>query len=435
MNNKIIYITVLFLLLGLAGYSQTYNLDASTNGRTITTCSATLYDSGGPNGDYSSSENYTITFCGEANAPMIVTVEALRTESTNFDYLKIYDGTNTSGNLLATLGGSTVPAEEIEANGNCITIQWHSDGSIQYAGFELSIRCGFPCQEYTVTITPEAEYDATEEAFLGCSGGLVSAQLNFPHNNENYEQTIDNTMFSWSALSSNGTQVFTGLGLNELEEPLAPGAYFYTLTTTDANRCQVVSNTVTVYISVPPTFTGTTITPEVCPGGTATLTGVLNPPAEWEMTIPEVNPEQHCFDDDHIDEEQVSCFTYAAFAPGQTIQSVNDIQSIGMRMEHSYMGDLDILIQCPNGQRMTLFHQACSGGYFGQAVDYDEYGVNSCNDGPQWVGVGYDYYWTASNNRGLMSANCPGFGTPWPPTPQSASLPLSGGPAPLGRPA
>ena len=415
MNNRIIYITVLFLLLCLAGYSQTYNLNNDTNGSTITTCNATLYDSGGPNGQYSDGENFTITFCGTANAPIIVEVVALRTESASFDYLKLYDGPTVGGTLMATLGG-TMPAQtEYEASGNCITITWRSDGSVHsYDGFELSIRCGFPCQDYTVTITPEAEYDATEEAYLGCSGGLVSAQLNFPNNNQNYEQTIDNTMFSWSALNNNGTQTFTGLGLNELEEPLAPGAYFFTLTTTDANRCQVVSNTVTVYISVPPTFTGTTITPEVCPGAEATLTGVLNPPEEWQMTIQEVNYEQHCFDDEHEDQEQISCFYYAEFAPGQTIQSANDIESIGMRMEHSYMGDLDILIQCPSGQRVTLFHQACGGGYFGQAVDYDDVGTNSCLDGDQWVGVGYDYYWTMSNNRGLMSANCPSSSNPLP---------------------
>ncbi|MBQ1731172.1 MAG: hypothetical protein II037_03085 [Bacteroidales bacterium] len=218
MNNRIIYITVLFLLLCLAGYSQTYNLNNDTNGSTITTCNATLYDSGGPNGQYSDGENFTITFCGTANAPIIVEVVALRTESASFDYLKLYDGPTTGGTLMATLGG-TMPAQtEYEASGNCITITWRSDGSVHsYDGFELSIRCGFPCQDYTVTITPEAEYDATEEAYLGCSGGLVSAQLNFPNNNQNYEQTIDNTMFSWSALNNNGTQTFTGLGLNELD--------------------------------------------------------------------------------------------------------------------------------------------------------------------------------------------------------------------------
>ena len=404
MNRKVIYLILVFLFIGIAGYSQeTYNI-AQSNGSTITTCSATLYDSGGATGDYSASENYTITFCGVGGAPIIVEVVSFRSES-SFDYLRIFDGATATGTQLAELGGTVTAGTEFEANGNCVTLTWRSDGSVQYAGFELSIRCGFPCQEYTVNITPEAEYDATEDAFLGCSGGIVSAQLNFPHNNENYEQTIENTNFSWTAVSDQGSQTFEGLGLNELSEPLAPGAYFFTLTTTDANRCRVISNTVTVYISVPPTFTGSTVTPEICPGQEATLTGVVNPPDEWQMTIQEVNYEQHCFDDDHIDEEQLSCFTYAAF-PGQTIQSASDIEAIGMRMEHSYMGDLDIYIQCPNGQRMTLFEQACGGTYFGEAVDYDTQGVNSCNDGDQWVGVGYDYYWTHDNNRGLMSANC-----------------------------
>ena len=415
MNSKIIYITLIFLLLGLAGFSQVMNLDASSTGSTITTCNATLYDSGGPDGNYTANENYTITFCGESNAPIIVEVVALRTESVTYDYLKIYDGPNTGGSLMATLGGSTVPTEEYEASGNCITITWRSDVSGQYSGFQLSIRCGFPCQNYAVTITPEAQYDAIEEAYLGCSGGIVSARLDFQHNNENYEQTIDNTNFSWSALNNNGTQTFAGLGMNQLSEPMEPGAYFFTLTTMDVNHCQVTSNTVTVYISVPPTFEGTFLDPPViCPGEEVDLTGVVVPPDEWQMTIQEVNYEQHCFDDDHVDEEQISCFTYAEFAPGQIIQSASDIESIGMRMEHSYMGDLDIMIQCPNGQRMTLFEQACSGGYFGEAVDTDTQGVNSCNDGPQYVGVGYDYYWTASNNRGLMSANCPGSSNPLP---------------------
>lgn len=414
MNNKIIYTTVIFLLLGLAGYSQeTYNIDV-VNGSTINTCSATLYDSGGPNGEYSNSENYSVTFCGNDNAPMIVELMSMRTEGTSTDYIKVYDGPNTGSTVLATFGGSSMPNQtEYEASGNCVTITWRSDYSVVYAGFELNIRCAMPCQDYTVTITPAAQYDDEEEAYLGCSGGTVSARVEFLHNNENYEQTIENTMFSWSALSSDGTQVFAGYGLNELSEPLAPGAYFYTLTATDINRCQIVSNTVTVYISVPPTFAGTFLNPPViCPGEEVDLTGVVVPPPEWQMTIPEVNYEQHCFDDDHCNEEQVSCFTYAAFAPGQTIQSPNDILSIGMQMEHSYMGDLDIYIQCPNGQRMTLFEQACSGGYFGVAVDTHTMGRNSCSDGPEYVGEGYFYYWTASDNNGLMEDNCPGSSRP-----------------------
>ncbi len=416
---------ILGLLLCLFAFSafaqQTITMNSSTNGTTVnlTGCSAMLYDSGGPNGSYSNNESYRITVCVPSGYPMELNV-TMQTESNQYadrDYLSIYQGTGTTGTLIANRIGTesygTTFTETYTVNSSCATFVWATDGSVTYPGFEIEIRCAIPCQAYTVSIAPEAQYDANEGAYLGCSGGTVSAIVNFPNNNQNYQQTIDNTNFSWNVLNSNGTQIFEGLGLNELSEPLAPGAYFYTLTTTDLNGCQVVSNTVTVYISVPPTFTGTTVTPSICSGDAAALVGVVNPPDEWEMTIEEVNPEQHCFDDNHINAEQTSCFTYAAF-PGQTITSASDIQSIGMRMEHSYMGDLDIIIQCPNGQRMTLFHQACGGGFFGEAVDYHTMGTNSCSDGPQWVGVGYDYYWTASNNRGLMSSNCPSYSNPLP---------------------
>ncbi len=418
MNSKSIYLSLLLLFCGISSAfsQQVINLDANTNGSTITTCSATLYDSGGPNGQYSNSENYSITFCGLDGARVIVEIISLNTESVNFDYIKLYDGTSTNSNLLATLGGTASPAQrEYESTGNCMTIFWRSDASVcSYDGFQINIRCALPCQDYTVEITPEATYDANEGAYLGCMGGTVRAQINFLENNVNYNQTLENTNCVWTVLNNNGTQTFEGMGLVDMDEELAPGAYFYTLMTTDVNGCVVTSNTVTVYISVPPTFDGTTVTPEICPNSEAELIGVVNQPPEWQMTIQEVNYERTCFDDYHIDEEQTSCFTYAAFAPGQIIENATDIVSIGMQMEHSYMGDLDILIQCPNGQRVTLFTQSCGGGYFGEAVDFDDMGENSCADGDQWVGVGYNYYWTEGNNNGLMSNNCPGFADPLP---------------------
>jgi len=417
-----IILGLLFCLFAVGAFAQqTIIMNSSTNGSTVemTGCSAMLYDSGGPNGEYANNESYRITVCVPSGYPMElnVTMQTESNEYTDRDYLSIYQGTGTTGTLIANRIGTesygTTFTETYTINSSCATFVWTTDGSVTYPGFEIEIRCAIPCQDYNVAITPQARYDATEEAYLGCSGSTVSAMVNFPNNNVNYEQTIANTDFSWNVLNSSGTQIFAGLGMNELSEELAPGAYFYTLTTTDMNGCQVVSNTVTVYISVPPTFAGTTVTPEICPGDAAEIVGVVNQPAEWEMTIEEVNPEQHCFDDDHYNEEQVSCFTYAAF-PGQTITSASDIESIGMRMEHSYMGDLDIYIQCPNGQRVNLFHQACYGGFFGEAVDTHTMGTNSCSDGPNYVGVGYDYYWTASNNRGLMSANCPSSDNPLP---------------------
>ena len=294
---------ILGLLLCLFAFSafaqQTIIMNSSTNGTTVnlTGCSAMLYDSGGPNGEYGNNESYRITVCVPSGYPMELNV-TMQTESNQYadrDYLSIYQGTGTTGTLIANRIGTesygTTFTETYTVNSSCATFVWATDVSVTYPGFEIEIRCAIPCQAYTVSIAPEAQYDANEGAYLGCSGGTVSAIVNFPNNNQNYQQTIDNTNFSWNVLNSNGTQIFEGLGLNELSEPLAPGAYFFTLTTTDLNGCQVVSNTVTVYISVPPTFTGTTVTPSICSGDAAALVGVVNPPDEWEMTIEEVNPQ------------------------------------------------------------------------------------------------------------------------------------------------
>ena len=42
---------------------QIYNLDAFTNGTTISTCSGSFFDSGGSFGTYGNNEFYVVTFC------------------------------------------------------------------------------------------------------------------------------------------------------------------------------------------------------------------------------------------------------------------------------------------------------------------------------------------------------------------------------------
>ena len=236
---------ILGLLLCLFAFSafaqQTIIMNSSTNGSTVnlTSCSATLYDSGGPNGNYGTNENYTITVCVPNGYPMEldVTMVTEGQQYSYYDYLTIYEGSGTSGTIVANRIGSQSSGDTFTAtyslNSSCATFVWTTDASVTYGGFAIQIGCGIECQAYTVSIAPEAQYDANEGAYLGCSGGTVSAIVNFPNNNQNYQQTIDNTNFSWNVLNSNGTQIFEGLGLNELSEPLAPGAYFFTLTTTD----------------------------------------------------------------------------------------------------------------------------------------------------------------------------------------------------------
>ena len=47
--------------------AQTYNMG---NLGTISTCSGTFYDSGGPGGGYGSNDSYVVTFCSNSGLPI-----------------------------------------------------------------------------------------------------------------------------------------------------------------------------------------------------------------------------------------------------------------------------------------------------------------------------------------------------------------------------
>ena len=380
------------ILMGLSAFSQEIILmNSSTNDSTIilTGCSALLYDSGGPDGNYSNNENYMVTICVPSGYPMEINV-TMNTEGPIFDYLYIYEGTSTSGTPIASRIGGSSYTNQYTLNSSCATFVWHSDGSVcSYRGFEIEIRCSHPCQNYTVAIVSDAQYDENDSVYFGCTGTTFSAQIDFLHNNENYEQTIENTTFSWHVLGNNRMHSYEGLGLNEFPDSLAPGAYIVSLTTIDANHCMVVAEDVSFNISVPPSFAGTTASSDVPLGTEVSLIGVVNPIDAWPEMPVVYNFDQICLADITNLDCTISLYV-TSFAPSQTIQSASDIESICMDMEHSYIGDIEMWISCPSGNSMYLFNGGscpdCSWEFFGEPVDE---GNDACVPG-----VPYHYCWT-----------------------------------------
>ena len=74
------------------------------------------------------------------------------------------------------------------------------------------------------------------------------------------------------------------------------------------------------------------------------------------------------------------------FEDGATLESCDDLLSVTVNMEHSYMGDLDLTITCPDGTTVPLMSYPNGGGgcFLGEAVD----------DGSNIPGTGYDYGWS-----------------------------------------
>ena len=150
---KILILGYLLAISSLA-FSQQYLI---SQGGTINTCSGTLYDSGGPNGNYGTSENYTITIC--SNIPggaLSLEFTQFNFESPTWDNLTIYDGPNTASNVLINQAGSTaLQGVTITATGECLTLRMVTDNSGTYAGFAATISCNFPCQDFSIDLVEE----------------------------------------------------------------------------------------------------------------------------------------------------------------------------------------------------------------------------------------------------------------------------------------
>ena len=144
-----------FMLAATATVAQTYNISSTT----VTTCSGTFYDSGGAAGNYSNSQNLTMTFNSGSSARVSVSFSSFATEAGN-DFLWVYDGPSTAYPLIATYSGSNSPGV-ITSTGSSLTFRFTSDGSTVTSGWDATISC---------TGTALTTYPLTTGTVTACSG-------------------------------------------------------------------------------------------------------------------------------------------------------------------------------------------------------------------------------------------------------------------------
>lgn len=135
-----------------------------------TSCSGELYDTGGPDGDYSSNEQFTYTICPtNPHSCILFTLDYYNMEQ-GPDFLAFYDGEEViPGNLIVQIGGPGFGDEfitggggvclPIQASSGCLTVVFQSDGTNEFEGFAGSWECSSePCADppgFQVESTPE----------------------------------------------------------------------------------------------------------------------------------------------------------------------------------------------------------------------------------------------------------------------------------------
>jgi gliding motility-associated-like protein len=394
--HQVILITVFsifHLLFSVIAVAQTYNMPAGTN--TYNTCSGLFYDSGGSGGNYSNNENRTITFCPTTpGAKIQINFTAFNIEN-NYDFLYIYDGPNTGSPSLGVYTGTGSPGMVQATPGNasgCITIRFTSDGSVTAAGWAATISCVTPCQTITANWLGSTPAPQPDGVIRVCQGTPITFNGSGTFSNSGAGAT-----YTWSFGNGN-----TATGTSVTYTYPAPGAYLVNLTITDPNGCTnnnffnrvvQVSTTPTINLNAAPTT--------VCVGQSSNLSANVTMTPFTSNCTPPVSGTT--FLPDGTGASYQTSIPVNCYAPGQTITSASDIQSICLDMEHSYLGDLEIRIICPNGQSSILKAYPGGGGtYLGCPLDDPLIGP----------GTGRTYCFTPSAGTLLVSGPTSNCGTP-----------------------
>lgn len=361
-------------------------------------CGGTFYDSGGAGGNYSNSEAYTITIYPDApgrKVSVTFTSFALGT----IDVLQIFDGNTTGAPMIGDYDGLNSPVI------GATIVSTAADGSLTFffdssfslatdAGWVAIINCIIDCQ------TVQANLVSTNPPAVGgyidiCQGesiDFVGAGV-YPNNNTAYAQADGTSTFTWrfqgltDETGSSATKTFAN-----------GGGYDVNLIVEDVNGCDSDNDiALRVRVSTTPTFVGTTTSaPSVCAGSTVTLTDNVTP-TYWETPINNALAGT-TFLPDGSGVSYTTQITVDDFDLNEVVTSASDIQSICMNLEHSYIGDLDVWIECPNGTRVSLFDggdAANTGAYLGTPIDDDS------NLAP---GTGTDYCFSMSGSGYLPDA-------------------------------
>ena len=268
-----------------------------------------------------------------------------------------------------------------------------------------------PCQPIIATIDtfqciPIPYSDANGYLyFRQCQSDSVKIAIkcDYPQNNTLYTQHDTLNTYHW---------LFGDGKIKETDEPYtwhpydSAKGYELSVYVVDSNHCASIPIVCRVVVAGNP-FQQINNPPPLCVGDTtaisvATLTSytpysysqVTSQRFDSTMFIPDglnCSPTNPCYNTEVF---------FTSFLPNQLITSGNDIQSICVNMEHSYVGDLEFTLQCPNGQSTTLKKYINWGGAdmgLPCQKDGDPHKCDSqlyCDPNTNSAGTGWNYCWS-----------------------------------------
>ena len=432
------------ITMGEPGFPPSNPIDCATFG-----ISGNNFQSPG-GGSYPANFNDTTVFCPNLSLGTKVTLTFAINAGFTFnvdgsDSIYVYDGPNTSSPLLGVHNSVTDPnGFAYQASWNnpsgCLTVVFISNSSNQGSGWLANVQCGNQFQPFIPHLEAYINGQGTnalnplDSGFVDiCFGDsiLFIARPLFPYSLEStgfgYSQNVNSSIdFFWDITDGvtypdNDSIWFT---------PPARAGYLIDLLLTDAFP-QIERLRCKVRVSQIPSFAETMAFDDlICLGDTTILFGGVTPTDTVGVTIPPGtfnlggNFAGLTYLPDGSGQQYQAPIQIGGFPSGSTIQNAQSLNQVCITMEHSYLGDLEIWLQCPSGVIVPLVNSYSpgfipggdSGGgtYLGHPID------DSGGGGP---GIGWEYCFSSVfNTTGTMMGTNPGNTIAVP-----AQLPLSAG--------
>ena len=403
MNIKLFFLLIHTFLLTYAGFAQpTVQIsdDDWTSNSSNGACACDVdfnngaflnfFDAGGSS-DYGSNENHQITLCPDASGSKMM-VALFEDPNAGYslnidpsDTLFIYDGNSTSSALLAKINdsiltnGGNFQASWANLSG-CLTFQFISDAAYEGTGWGGNLSCANLIQPFSNHISAyvngvsNGANDTINDLFpidTGyvdvCLGDVITfvAEPYFPYEPGGDSAALSGGGYMQSNNYSTNWEISDGTSHSTNSFQFTANArngYFITLKIEDSMG-QFHYSFCKIRVSTIPNFS--TCGPEtspICLGRSVNIIGGISSfdtagvdPVATNFPIGGIFGQQTWLPDGSGVNYNTD-ISISGFTPGITIQNSSDIEQMCVKIEHSYLGDLEMKLTCPNGQSVNIFN-------------------------------------------------------------------------------
>ncbi len=218
---KTLFSILLFLII--SPFFSQVSINLCTGTTTTNATSGSVYDSGGPSGNYLNSENCQLLINPGCAATISISFSSFNTESC-CDFLRIYNGPTTASPLLGNFAGSTLPGT-IVANAGQMLLFWSTDGSVVSSGFAATWTAAT-----AGTLAPVANFSmSTTNPMLNTNMAFTDQTTNLPN--------------SWFWQFGDGN---TSTSQNPVHSYLSSGLKTVTLSASNCSTTSIVTKTLLV---------------------------------------------------------------------------------------------------------------------------------------------------------------------------------------------